>query len=155
MILSAQSIRARCSGDRPMVAPFNDRTTFAGLSYGLGPAGYDVRLAQSVWLRSGGFTLGSTIERFDIPTDILIEIKDKSTWARRGLSVFNSTGEPGWRGYLTIEMVYHGPLQLFIAEGTPIAHIVFKRLDEPTEQPYVGKYQDQHAAPQAAIEEAA
>lgn len=155
MILSAQSIRRRCAGDRPMVAPFNERTTFAGLSYGLGPAGYDVRLAQDVWLSKGGFALGSTMERFDIPTDILIEIKDKSTWARRGLSVFNSTGEPGWRGFLTIELVYHGATQLLIAAGTPIAHIVFKRLDEATEQPYAGKYQDQAAAPQPAIEEAA
>lgn len=152
MILSAQSIRSRCPA---MLAPFAERGRFAGLSYGLGPAGYDVRIAQALVIEPRGFALGSTLERFDLPDDIMAEIKDKSTWARRGLSVFNSTAEPGWRGWLTIELANHGPETIAIEEGTPIAHIVFKILDEPTRHPYAGKYQDQRYGPQPAIEEVA
>ena len=31
-------------------------------------------------------------------------VHDKSTWARRGLVVQNTVIEPGWHGYLTIEV---------------------------------------------------
>lgn len=156
MILSAQSIRLRClHTSRPMVSPFEERTRFEGVTFGLGPAGYDVRLAQDIELMSRGFALGSTIERFDVPTNVLFSIKDKSTWARRGLSVFNSTGEPGWRGFLTIELVNHGAETICLRAGMGIAHVVFERLDQPTDLPYEGKYQDQKEGPQAAIAEPA
>lgn len=149
MILSAQSIRDR----RGMIEPFCERTVFDGMSFGLSSCGYDVRIAEKIRLERGAFALASTIEKFDFPADIVGKLHDKSTWARRGLSVFNTVSEPGWRGYLTLELVNHGPETLILRPGCPIGQIVFHRLDEPTQQPYAGKYQDQAAGPQQAREE--
>jgi dUTPase len=63
-------------------------------------------------------------------------VHHKSTWARRGLVVQNTVIEPGWHGYLTIELTNHGPGALSLQWGMPIAQIVFHRLEAVTEQPY-------------------
>jgi dCTP deaminase len=150
MILSAQSIRSR-SG---MIFPLLERTVYEGMTFGLGPAGYDVRIAEDLYLRNGYFCLASTIERFDVPDDIMVKLHDKSSWARRGLFVQNTVFEPGWRGYATLELTYHGRAPLALKAGMPIAQAVFHRLDEPTVQPYgESKYQDQAPGPVEAIHE--
>ncbi len=156
MILPGQTIRRL-----GLVTPFFERARASGSSYGLGPSGYDIRLAQDVVIPAGGFRLASTIERFAMPDDVLGVVHDKSTWARRGLSVFNTIIEPGWRGFLTLELSNENQAsarhwthsQLVFKAGTPIAQVIFHRLEEPAEQPYseTGKYQDQRAGPQPAI----
>lgn len=166
MILSAQSIRHLCvgprlkmamefnSGLRPMIEPFYDRTVVNGMSFGLSSCGYDVRIAQTVHLRPGDFVLGSTVERFALPDDVVAFVAAKSTLARRGISVHEMTVfEPGWCGYATVEISMHGSEPFVINEGDPIAQIIFARLDEPTCQPYPadGKYQDQPPHPVPAL----
>lgn len=149
-VLSGQTIsRLR------FITPFAFRTRHAGMTYGVGPAGYDVRIAESHDLRAQEFALGSIVERIEMPTDVIGIVHDKSTWARRGLAVQNTVIEPGWRGYLTLELTNHGVSRLQIEAGMPIAQIVFHRLDEPTAFPYGdGKYQDQEAGPQPAKHDA-
>lgn len=146
MILSAQSIRAL----KP-VHPFEERGVVRGRSYGLSVAGYDIRIAESIMLRPGQFALASSVERFIMPDDVLALVKDKSSWARLGLSVFNTVIEPGWRGFLTLELKNQSSyVPITVLAGDPIAQILFERLDAPTETPYSGKYQDQGAGPQPA-----
>jgi dCTP deaminase len=148
MILPAQSIRKL----KPIL-PFVERTVHNGMSFGLSHAGYDVRIAEEVWLMPGAFSLASTMEEFFMPKDLVAFVHDKSSWARLGLSLFNTVIEPGWCGYLTLELVNHSDVPLVIRAGDPIAQIIFMRLEEPTEKPYTGKYQDQKAGPQVAIHE--
>jgi dCTP deaminase len=136
-----------------MITPFHERARYEGMTYGLSSAGYDVRIGEPVTVWSGRTTLASTIERFNMPSDVLAQVCDKSSWARQGLVVQNTIIEPGWRGHLTLELTYT-PLddseEMFIEAGSPIAQIIFMRLEEPTEQPYSGKYQDQEAGTQPA-----
>jgi dCTP deaminase len=136
-----------------MVEPFHERTVSAGMTFGLGPAGYDVRIKQRLTLMRGEFALASTVERFAMPTDVLAKVADKSTWARRGLAVQNTIIEPGWTGWLTLELTNHGHTPIDIEAGAPIAQIIFHQLLEPTEIHYSGKYQNQADAPVAAIRE--
>lgn len=149
MILSGQSIRAR-----GIFEPFNERTKFLGMTFGLGPAGYDVRIAERVILKPGASALASTMEHFTMPDDLLGKVADKSTWARRFVAVQNTIIEPGWRGHLTLELSNHGPDRIVIEEGMPIAQIILHLLDAPAERPYAGKYQDQRAGAVPAILEA-
>jgi dCTP deaminase len=148
MILPSQKIRRLLP-----VRPFSERTVHNGMSYGLSHAGYDVRIAETIRLSPGEFALASTIEEFFMPTDIVAFVHDKSSWARRGLSLFNTVIEPGWRGFLTLELVNHSAKPIVIAEGSPIAQIIFMRLEEPTEKPYSGKYQFQARGAQVARDE--
>lgn len=149
MILSAQSIRKR----EGMVKPFCDKTIFQGMSYGLTGAGYDIRIAQSIEVPVGKGVLASSLEYFHLPNDIQGRLCDKSSWARKMLAVQNTVLEPGWRGYLTLELTNHSDGTIWITKGSPIAQLVFHLLDEPTELPYTGKYQEQKEGPQPAIEE--
>jgi dCTP deaminase len=86
-----------------------------------------------------------------MPFDLVGVVHDKSTWARRGLAVFNTVIEPGWRGYLTLELVHHGLKPLHIKAGSGIAQVVFSQLAEPAA--YSGKYQDQARGPVQAKDE--
>lgn len=145
MILSSQSIRKL-----GMVDPFYERTELYGQTYGLGPAGYDIRIDNGVELLPGGFILASSFERFEMPKTVLGIVHDKSTWARRGLAVQNTVIEPGWCGYLTLELTNHGTKEIMVPGLSPICQIVFHLLDCPTDLPYQGKYQNQKRGPQGA-----
>lgn len=150
MILAGQQIRAL-----GIITPFFERTPHEAsrTTYGVGPAGYDVRIAESLrFMRrmTDQFALASTMEQFAMPDDVLGIVHDKSTWARRGLAVQNTVIEPGWRGYLTLEITYHQHGAMLVPAGSGIAQIIFHRLSEPAEFPYSGKYQDQEAGPQEA-----
>src|SRR5262245_7790124 len=105
MILSAQSIRQRCIGQRPLLTPFVERGVSPnGRSFGLSSASYDVRIDQDVIVPPHGFLLASTVERFDMPDDLAGTVRDKSSWARIGLAVQNTFLDPGWPGYVTLEL---------------------------------------------------
>lgn len=105
-VLSGQTIR-----HLGIFTPFVERSAHpaSGTTGGLGPAGYDIHIRESLTLAPGAFVLVSSVEHFDLPADILAEIKDKSTLARRGLDVKNTVAEPGWRGYLTLELTNNHP----------------------------------------------
>lgn len=146
MILPAQIIRQI----KP-ITPFHERTKIEGRSYGLSAAGYDIRIAEDIWLWPLFGRLASSIEYFNMPNDCLAYVKDKSTNARLFKFVQNTVIEPGWKGYLTLELTRDRPWPIFIKRGTPIAQIIFHRLEAPTEQPYDGKYQNQSAGAQNPI----
>ena len=148
MILSGETIHAE-----RIITPHHPRTRRNGMSFGESFAGYDVRARGAVTIYPDGFALNCTVERFVMPRDVLAVVHDKSTWARRGLSVFNTVIEPGWRGWLTLELVNHCPDPITIMEGDPIAQVVFHRIDRATAG-YEGKYQDQDDRPVPAILEA-
>ena len=123
-----------------------------GTSYGLSEAGYDVRIKQSITLSPRQrFALASTVERFEMPRNLVGVVHDKSTWARRGLSVFNTVIEPGWAGWLTLELVYHGDGELLVPAGAGVAQVLFTRLTAPAD--YAGgKYHLQPDYPVPARE---
>jgi dCTP deaminase len=130
------------------INPPMERTIQNGLTFGAGCAGYDIRIDQTMNLEPREFKLASSIEYFDMPHDVCGMVCDKSSHARRGLSAFNTIIEPGWRGYLTLELVNLGNDLIKLSHGDPIAQVIFHSLDQPTNQPYTGKYQDQPRGPQ-------
>jgi dCTP deaminase len=141
----------------PIKGMINDKMRQHGVSFGLSEAGYDIRIKQSVWFRpdggvvvddkykDGNFCLASAIEEFQMPSDLVGVVHDKSTWARQGLSVFNTVIEPSWRGFLTLELVYHGRNGLHIPAGTGIAQVIFYQTSANAY--YDGKYQNQADMP--------
>lgn len=157
----------------PIIGMEVEKKRLHGVSYGLGEAGYDIRIKQDITFKAGihkieiidtdekggrlykdvigHFVIASAIEEFDMPTHLTGIVHDKSTWARRGLSVFNTVIEPGWKGFLTLELVYHGQGTLHIPAGAGIAQVVFHRMSDTA--CYDGKYQNQANQPIEAIYE--
>ena len=141
-----------------------DKIKDHGVSYGLGEAGYDIRIKQEIKFRPltlgpqievdgeiefGRFCIASAIEEFDMPADLVGIVHDKSTWARQGLSVFNTVIEPGFKGGLTLELVFYGNKELIIPAGAGIAQVIFSSLAHDAH--YEGKYQNQSTDPTPSI----
>lgn len=154
MILSGKSIKKH-----GLVDPCEDRTELTHgrirTTYGLSVAGYDLRLDKVLgvqeqdegwYIYPGQFVLASAMEKFTMPNDIVGVVHDKSTWARRGLAVQNTVVEPGWTGYLTLELTNHGQDLLHLPKGCGICQVLFHWVDQPTEG-YDGKYQGQPPEP--------
>lgn len=161
------------NGNRLLLeAPINDmigtKERCHGVSHGLSEAGYDIRIKQEVtfhpgnsiqpagvWVDGvyspGNFTIASAIEEFQMPPNLVGVVHDKSTWARRGLSVRNTVIEPGWAGFLTLELVYDGRGPLTLPAGAGIAQVLFHRTTANAS--YDGKYQNQPDKPVEAIHE--
>lgn len=134
-----------------IVYPCLPRTKYKGVSYGLSMAGYDIRTKENLVLSPHDFKLAVSLEHFCMPNNVLGQVADKSTWARYGIAVQNTILEPGWRGFLTLEVTNHGFDRVEIVEGVAIAQVIFHFLDEPVEQGYDGKYQNQPAVPVGPI----
>lgn len=75
------------------------------------------------------FVLGETLEEFDIPRDVLCVVLGKSTYARCGLVVNVTPGEPEWKGRWTIELSNTTPLPLKVYPGEGIMQCLFFRSD--------------------------
>jgi dCTP deaminase len=151
----------------PIKDMVHDKRREHGVSWGMSEAGYDIRIKQEIIFRPenavqkaglwvdgsfalGRFALASSIEEFQMPVDMVGVVHDKSTWARRGLSVFNTVIESGWNGFLTLELVYHGQQKLTIPAGAGIAQVVFHKTSDNAS--YDGKYQGQPDRPVEAID---
>ena len=135
---------------KPFDKMFAEKQTGELVSHGMSEAGYDIRIKQGITLHPlKRFAIASSVERFEMPDNLMAIVHDKSSWARRGLSVFNTVIEPGWCGWLTIEIVYHGWKPLHIPAGSGIAQVIFHEVSVPVA--YVGRYQDQPDRPVEAI----
>jgi len=177
MVLSAQTIR-RLNIITPCKLAWKDSR---GCSAGLTSAGYDLTLGGDreiivyplhikylfremmfdcvpIVLRRffkesprSSFVLAAASEYFNVPCNVRGVVHDKSSLARKGMAVQNTVLEPGWRGYVTLELSNHGRGLLRFKPGDALAQVSFDLLDEPTELPYQGKYQDQGPEPQQAL----
>jgi dCTP deaminase len=158
----------------PIKGMSQDKLVRHGVSFGMSEAGYDITLSQTIRFsrdlfghscvtryaedgqgnhtmvtKPGRFILASAVEEFDMPKNLIGVVHDKSTWARKGLSVFNTVIESGWKGHLTLELVYHGQEDLTIEAGSGIAQVLFHLTKHAAS--YKGKYQNQANEPVEAI----
>ena len=162
--------------ERVKIEPFADGASRPGvISYGVTSYGYDLRLgrkfkvftnarcavvdpknfdsasfidleADECLIPPNSFALAETVERLEIPRDIVAICLGKSTYARIGIIVNVTPLEPEWRGKVTIEISNTAPLPAKVYAGEGIAQVLFLTGDELCRTSYAdkkGKYQDQ------------
>ena len=166
----------RLALEKGMIEPFVEKQTREGvISYGLSSYGYDMRVADEFKIFTNvystvvdpknfsvqsmvdfqgdvcivppnSFALARSVEYFRIPRDILTLCVGKSTYARCGVITNVTPFEPGWEGYVTLEISNTTPLPAKIYANEGIAQVVFFQADEECEVSYAdrkGKYQGQ------------
>lgn len=74
-----------------------------------------------------GFALARTLEYFKIPEDVIAICLGKSTYARCGIVVNVTPLEPGWEGYVTLELSNTAPLPVKVYAGEGICQFIFFR----------------------------
>ncbi len=159
-----------------MIEPFVESQVRQGvISYGLSSYGYDIRVADEFKIFTNvystvvdpkqfdpksmvdfkgdvcvippnSFALARTVEYFRVPRGVLCICLGKSTYARCGIIVNITPFEPGWEGYVTLEISNTTPLPAKIYANEGIAQVLFFEADEPCEISYderKGKYQGQ------------
>jgi dCTP deaminase len=89
-------------------------------------------------LHPGEFVLGSTRERVRLPDDLVARLEGKSSLGRLGLLIHSTAGyvDPGWDGFLTLELSNVANLPITIYPGMKIGQISFFRLTTAAETPY-------------------
>lgn len=138
---------------KPLITPFVERGIQNGKSFGLSACSYDCRISDGLIVPVDQSRLAATIERFCLPANICGSVLDKSSWARVFLTAFNTHLDPGWEGFLTVELANLGTEVAEFAPGDPLCQVKFEWLDEATDLPYSGKYSNQGPLPQIAIQE--
>ncbi len=172
MILSDRTIREEIDAGRIVIDPFDERCiqpssvdlhvdaqfrVFANSRYPY----IDVKQEQpdltelvetkpdeAFILHPGEFVLGSTLERVALPNDLVARLEGKSSLGRLGLLIHSTAGyvDPGWDGYLTLELSNVANLPITLYPGMKIGQISFFRLTTEAEAPYGSagnKYQGQ------------
>jgi dCTP deaminase len=93
---------------------------------------------QPFILHPGEFVLGSTLERLQLPDDLVARLEGKSSLGRLGLLIHSTAGfvDPGWDGHVTLELSNVANLPITIYYGMKIGQLSFVQLTEPAERPY-------------------
>ena len=101
----------------------------------------EVSSDQPFILHPGEFVLGSTLERVALPDDLVARLEGKSSLGRLGLLIHSTAGyvDPGWDGYLTLELSNVANLPITIYPGMKIGQISFFRLSTAADRPYGSK----------------
>ncbi len=159
-----------------MIEPFVEASVRKDVvSYGVSSYGYDIRVSNEFKIFTNvnsaivdpknfvsdsfvdfvgdvciippnSFVLSRTVEHFRIPRDVLAICLGKSTYARCGIAVTITPLEPGWFGYLTLEISNMTPLPAKVYANEGIAQLLFLGGDGECEVSYAdkkGKYQGQ------------
>mgnify|MGYP001245481903 CR=1 FL=1 len=92
------------------------------------------------------FLLGTTLEVFDIPSDIWGLCISRSTYARHGIICHTTPLVPGFRGQVTLEIKNTSDQNVLIYPGEGICQFVFSTMTSKPLFDYAacgGKYMDQ------------
>ncbi|MGD2064306.1 MAG: dCTP deaminase [Nitrospirota bacterium] len=166
----------RMAREHGLIDPFEEGQVRKGVvSYGVSSYGYDTRVSDEFKIFTNvnssvvdpkdfdpasfvdvktevcivppnSFALAHTVEYFRMPRNVLAICLGKSTYARCGIIVNVTPFEPGWEGYVTIEISNTTPLPAKIYANEGIAQVIFFEADEECEVSYAdrsGKYQQQ------------
>lgn len=105
---------------------------------------------DAIDLLPGQFMLGHSREWVRMPRDVMAVCMQKSTLARKGCIAYVTPIEPGWRGYITLEIFNATPFVMRLYAGMGIMQLLFAQGEEPPRVSYAdrsGKYQSQPAEP--------
>ncbi len=89
-------------------------------------------------LHPGEFVLGATLERVRLGDDIVARLEGKSSLGRLGLLIHSTAGfvDPGFDGYLTLELSNVANLPIAIYPGMRIGQISFYQMTTDADHPY-------------------
>jgi dCTP deaminase len=110
-------------------------------------------------MQPGDFVLGTTMEKLELPDDLLGQLEGRSSIGRLGIIIHSTAAsiDPGMRGHITLELANMGKLPVALYPGMRICSISFAQLSSPAEVPYhkkkSAKYLEQVGPGESKIDE--
>lgn len=93
---------------------------------------------ESLMIRPGEIVMGRVYERFRVPDRYAGKLEGRSSYARLGVSV-HCTGDfvnPGWSGYMPLQLVNHGPYAIRIAPYLSVCQLMLVPLASRPDRTY-------------------
>ena len=87
---------------------------------------------KSITVKPGDFYLVTTIEKVNVPKNLVGILKPRSTLQRMGLILRTTQIAPGYSGELTFAFHNAGPCSVKIDLGARIVHVMFAHVDGRT-----------------------
>ncbi len=91
-------------------------------------------------IKPGDFYLFKTIEKVNIPDNLIAEFKPRTTLQRMGIFFRSSFGGSGYSGELTFAIANVGPCEVKLELGARVCHVVFHEVNGETNL-YRGQWQ--------------
>ena len=143
-VLSDVEIEKRVSEKSLVLTPYDPES--------LNGAGYDLRLSMDVTIPAGKQQLVATLERVELPSDLVATLHIRSSLARAGIMASLALVDPGFRGQLTISLYNVGVEPYCMRKGDKFVQMVLHSLGMKTRRPYDGRYQDSQGIVQSRDE---
>lgn len=112
-----------------------------------------IPMGSDFTLNPGQIVLGTTLEWFRFPYDLMAYVIGRSIWGRRGLLIVTASAvHPGSSGTITLEMCNLGEVGVHLRPGAAIGQLFFSQVEaipNPTQRqsgfsgamrPIIGKY---------------
>ncbi|OIN93035.1 dCTP deaminase [candidate division WWE3 bacterium CG06_land_8_20_14_3_00_42_16] len=103
-------------------------------------AKFDERKTSQIAIRPQDFYLVKTVEKVNLPENLVGILKPRTTLQRSGLFLRTSQIAPGYCGELTFGLANVGPCNVTIELGARIVHIMFSEIKGKA-HPYRGQWQ--------------
>lgn len=103
-------------------------------------AKYNEDKIVSITIKPGQFYLLSSLETFNIPLNLTVNFKPRTTTFRSGLIIRTGNVAPGYRGKVTFAAVNEGTIPVTLELGCRFAHAQFYKVEGGGNQ-YKGQWQ--------------
>ena len=103
-------------------------------------AKYNSKRKQSFVFESGKYYLMKTIEKVNLPENILCLLRQRSTLHRSGIMIFTANVSPGYEGALTFGIMNLGQCQMEVELGARVVYAMFHEIRGKTNL-YRGQWQ--------------
>jgi len=85
-----------------------------------------IPLGKDFFLHPGQIVLGTTLEWFRFPTDLMAYVVGRSIWGRRGLLIVTASAvHPGSAGTITLELCNMGEVAVVLRPGVALGQLFF------------------------------
>ncbi|MFB6208157.1 MAG: dCTP deaminase [Candidatus Nanohaloarchaea archaeon] len=114
---------------------------------------------EGVVIHPGEFVLGSTLEKVNVPSNLVARVEGRSSYGRLGIIVHATAGyiDPGFEGQITLEMQNLGNAPVKLYPEDRVCQVVFETMTSEAEEPYGektdAKYMGQEGATGSKLDE--
>lgn len=100
-----------------------------------------VQNGEKFVMQPGDFVLAATLERVELPIDLMGRLEGRSSLGRLGIVVHSTASifDPGWDGKCVLELGNLGRMAVSLTPGMRICAMSFEELKSPANTPYTKK----------------
>lgn len=104
-------------------------------------------------LQPGDFVLATTVEKIELPDDLIGRLEGRSSLGRLGIVVHSTASifDPGWNGVVVMELGNMGRMPVALHPNMRICSMTFEELTSSAEVPYTKKKTAKYVGQKTAL----